>query len=752
VIQKPFYGMPCHPKFSPTLVPMIESFYEIRNVGRFVDEKYPELDFARVNLIFAENGCGKTTLAEILHSLGEGEPGYVVERATVDSTRDPQVGIYANDKRAYFNDGEWHGPVGDVHVKVFDERFINENIYSGYILQHEHKKQLHQFIIGSKGREKSEKIERIDKVSRQVSQRIKEIENRIKGLIESRSLTVDGFVNLEEKSDIDNKIDDTKDRLNSIEESEEIEKKNLLKKIDFPDIPFEGIKKVLKRDIEEISSDVEDKVAKHLNRNTSGANEKWLEKGVEYMESYKCPFCNQSTENVEIVLIYKKYFGDEYKTIKNDIRDIENEVKDKRLQKNGWMEVVNSVDKNESIAEYWEEKIDNKIELKNEIKESIKKEWKYIRKILADKIDHKKENPLDNTYDKKEVKELENRLDDIKKKINRYNEEVKSINKEIQRFKTGLADTDKSRAMARLDKLKDIRKRYSQKGKKLSNNLYVYREIYKSINDEKKELKDKLSDYQEGVLSETEKGINAFLRKANASFRIDDAETSYMGGSANTQYSIVVNERTIEIGNAVTDVGKQGFRNVLSEGDKNTLAFAFFISRLQNDSNIADSTVVIDDPISSLDEHRRRATSKAVCNLIESANQVFVLSHSPTFLGRVWDDIKRDHDPSFFEIKKTGEKTSELTPLSSDELNRKRQSQYFDRVDKLFAYADRREGKPSEVGKLIRPVLEGYLRRRFPKEYGREEKSIGKFIELVEQADQGSPLSKLQRTTYRRVN
>lgn len=727
---------------------MIKSLYEVRNVGRFVNEKYPDLEFARVNLIFAENGCGKTTFAEILHSLGKGEPGYMLERATVDSTGDPQVGIYADSKQAYFNDGEWHGSIDDMRVKVYDERFVNENIYSGYILQHEHKKKLHQFIIGSEGREKSNRIERIDRISRQISQRINQIEENIESLIESRSLTIEGFINLEEKDNIDDKIESAQDRIKSTEELEEIQKKDVLEKIDFPDVSFEKIKRILKRDIEKISSDVENRVASHLNRKTSGANEKWLERGVEYIEDSKCPFCGQSVEDIEIVSIYKKYFGDEYERIKKDIQDIENEIKNKKLRKNGWMEVVNSVDKNESISEYWEEKLDSSIEINNEIKSLIKREWKNIRKNITSKIDNKKENLLENTYDRREVEKLKKRFKGIQNSIRKYNTKVESVNERIGQFKLDLGDTDKSKAQAKLDTLKDIKKRYSKKGKRLAQNLSVYRKLYKSINKEKKELKDDLSEYQEGILRKTEKGINVFLRKANAPFKIDDAETSYMGGSANTQYSIVVNERKIEIGNAVTEVGKQGFRNVLSEGDKNTLAFAFFIARLQNDSNVPDSSVVIDDPISSLDEHRRRATSRAVCDIIESANQVFVLSHSPTFLGRVWDHIKRDYDPSFFEIKKTGQKTSELTPSSSNELNRKRQSKYFDRVDKLFAYADRREGKPSEVGKLIRPVLEGYLRRRFPKEYGREEKSIGKFVGLVEQADPRSPLSKLQDTEY----
>jgi len=52
---------------------MIERIIKIKNVGKYEDcDSSPE--FEDVNLIFAENANGKTTLSEIFHSLGNNRP------------------------------------------------------------------------------------------------------------------------------------------------------------------------------------------------------------------------------------------------------------------------------------------------------------------------------------------------------------------------------------------------------------------------------------------------------------------------------------------------------------------------------------------------------------------------------------------------------------------------------------------------------------------------------------------------------
>ena len=80
----------------------------------------------------------------------------------------------------------------------------------------------------------------------------------------------------------------------------------------------------------------------------------------------------------------------------------------------------------------------------------------------------------------------------------------------------------------------------------------------------------------------------------------------------------------------------------LSEGEKTAIAFVYFITKLkENDNNIEDTIVVVDDPISSFDSnHLFHAYSFMKVNC-EKAKQLFVLTHNFTFFKLVRDWISR---------------------------------------------------------------------------------------------------------------
>lgn len=78
-------------------------------------------------------------------------------------------------------------------------------------------------------------------------------------------------------------------------------------------------------------------------------------------------------------------------------------------------------------------------------------------------------------------------------------------------------------------------------------------------------------------------------------------------------------------------------KNSLSEGEKTCLAFAYFLSKLDSDlfhdpSLVVRSVVVIDDPVSSLDEERLHSTAQIIARKFKDVGQLFILSHNLQFL------------------------------------------------------------------------------------------------------------------------
>lgn len=110
----------------------------------------------------------------------------------------------------------------------------------------------------------------------------------------------------------------------------------------------------------------------------------------------------------------------------------------------------------------------------------------------------------------------------------------------------------------------------------------------------------------------------------------------------------------------------------ISEGEKNLLALLFFYYELFSDNKQQNvkpeiELIIVDDPISSMDDSNKFYILELIKNLLELSNQqIFVLTHS-------WDDycnlsynLENKQDVATFELRKTNG-ISNLVKLSSKE-------------------------------------------------------------------------------------
>lgn len=728
---------------------MIETFLRLKNIARFHDEGYDSLSFGDLNLVFAENGCGKTTLSAIMHSIAKNEPGFIEERATVDRSGMPEAKILTTNKdQLHFAGGLWSGPIDRIEINVFDSHFVNKNIYSGHTLSHDHKKKLHRFVIGERGQDLSDRIDRLDSVSRNAASHIREIEKDIDRKIESEGLTVDEFRELPKPEDLEKEIEEATAVVEGLKKASEIQEKDDLERPTLPEIPLDEIKALLATTLDDISESAESKVSEHISQCVDEGGERWVETGLSYLQDDECPFCGQDLQGVDLIEAYRDYFSEEYADLKSSVADLLQQVKIDVLPQGGWRSVDSAVDKNQSRHEFWEQRIDASHQVPSELSEQLKDVWNAVRGALVDLLEKKRSAPLDSIEIDQKTKEVLQTYESLRGHLGEYRGMVSDVNEKIEAFKSELKSGSVAEAKAALAHLEDCQSRHGEIGRDLSERLRLNQRRKERIEKAKDEAKEDLGEYQRRILSSCQEGINEFLRKAGADFRIRDANVGYQGGTANARFSIEINQEKIGLGNAVTEVGEQSFRNLLSDGDKNTFAFAFFYARIKEISDLDNRVIVIDDPISSLDEHRRGATRNAILELADRCKQIIVLSHSPRFLSNLWEESDPDDELDLFQIQKTGEKTSKLTEWEEDEMRRKVQDPYFRHFERLVAYKSKRQGDPVDVAHSIRHVLEGNLRRRFPDRYGKKDGSIGAFIGMVEDAADDYPLSDLQGTDY----
>lgn len=170
----------------------------------------------------------------------------------------------------------------------------------------------------------------------------------------------------------------------------------------------------------------------------------------------------------------------------------------------------------------------------------------------------------------------------------------------------------------------------------------------------------------------------------------------------------------------------------LSEGEKTAIAFAYFVTKLSENSNVlADTLVYIDDPISSLDSHhlfniyafirstfyRFDAAANPKHQLL--CKQLFISTHNFEFFYLIHDWFKKAKEDDFevFMIERTASGPSPKSTIKAcgEELT-KYNSEYL----YLFNTVKNYKNTPStdadiifNLGNILRRFVEGYLHFKF---------------------------------------
>ena len=118
---------------------MIEAIQLLRNIGTFDSvNSGAQLPLKKFALMYAENGRGKTTLAAVLRSLGNGDPLPILERKRLGSANPPHSVVIGNGGQpAVFQNGTWTDRLAD--IVVYDDHFITENVCSGMEVETAHR-------------------------------------------------------------------------------------------------------------------------------------------------------------------------------------------------------------------------------------------------------------------------------------------------------------------------------------------------------------------------------------------------------------------------------------------------------------------------------------------------------------------------------------------------------------------------------------------------------------------------------------
>lgn len=690
---------------------MIEYIKLLRNVGTFnSDSAAASLSLKRLTLIYADNGRGKTTLAAVLRSLGTGNSDPILDRHRLGSGDPPHVVLERHNPSSVliFQDDDWNETLSA--LKIFDDVFVDENVCSGLQVESQHRQNLHELILGDQGvalsRRHQALVFRVSEHNAALKEKARAIPQQARG-----DLSVDDFCALPELADLDDRIEAAYRRLQAANDIEAVQTTPLFETIELPEFDIESIKRILLTDLPNLDKAAEAQVHAHFQAIGAGG-ESWVADGFKRRvagDDGICPFCGQNLDGLELIAHFRAYFSQSYEQLKQDVADMVGAI-DRSHADGAQVTFERAVATARQTGRFWTTYSSDvpKFEIDTAV---IASDWKAARDSVAKLLQTKQAAPLERLIpDDHDLKALDSYLSHLQG-IRKLNKELSTANEAIRDVQRQAMATDKKEVLGELAKLNAIQARFSEEVALLCEDYIQEKEAKSNTVAERNLVRTELNQYREIVFPELQNGVNRYLQKFNAGYRIGSlAPVNLGGGSGSTcRYNVVINDSPIAVKSSNTPPGEPSFRNSLSAGDRKALALALFLSSLDQDPNLANTVVVIDDPISSMDDHRSLTTVQEVRNLAKRARQVIVLSHSKRFLCNIWNGADRKECRSL-EIGRIGDESA----IREWDVKQDSVTEHDQRHKLLQEYTVNQSGTKREVAAAIRPHLEGFLRVACP--------------------------------------
>lgn len=714
---------------------MISRLRLLRNVGVFDSvDAGANFALARLTLIYAENGRGKTTLAAILRSLATGDPIPIRERRRLAAEHPPHVVLDCdNGQQPVFRDDAWNHTLPK--MAVFDELFVDQNVCSGLVVDPAHRHNLHELILGAEGvtlnQRLQELVDRINEHNRALHRKADAIPASERG-----AMSVDDFCALQARPDIDEAVQAAERNLAATREQQPIRNASLFDPVSLPGFDVDGINALLQQDLASLDTAAAGRVQRHLATLGHGGEE-WVADGFRRVqarapgaEAQTCPFCAQTLAGSPVITHYRAYFSEAYANLKQTVADTliaVNREHDGDVPA-GFERAVRVCGER---RQFWSRFCDVP-ELPLDTAE-ITTGWRAAREAVVTVLQEKQAAPLERMSLSDDARAAIAAFETHRQGVADLRERLQQANGAIRRVKEQAAAGSPTALAAEVARLKAIKARHMLAIAALCTEYLNEKAAKATTERQREEAKRALRRHRRTIFLAYQSAINEYLERFNAGFRLHSVVARDTGSGPTCNYNIVINDTPVRVAGGTATPGEPSFRTTLSSGDRNALALAFFFASLDQDHELANKIVVIDDPITSLDDHRSLTTVQEMRALATRAQQVIVLSHDKPFLCRVWENADREACVALAVVRDTNGSTIAQWNVNDDCL-----TEYDRQHARLREYVRANTDNSRQVARDIRHVLEGFLRRACP-EHFRPGEVLGDFRCRIRDRDAVAP-------------
>lgn len=689
---------------------MINRFRLLRNIGQFDNVAATAHTFQRLTLLYAENGRGKTTLSALFRSLAQNRPDLIQERHRLAATHPPEVIIdcAGGPPPAMFQNDTWNRHLPN--LAVFDNAFVDENVCSGLSVEADHRQNLHELIIGAQGVALNQQLQayvsRIEAHNAELRTRASAVPTASMG-----GMTIDAFCALQPEPNIDANIQEAERALQAAREQTPIREARPFEAITLPAFDNAAIEQVLARDLPGLDAAAVARVQEHLSRMPAGS-EAWVADGMRRIPpgGRECPFCAQDMTASPVLTHYRAFFSEEYRALKESIGRLARGI-DETHSDNGPIAFERALRIASERRAFWARFADMPEIALNST--AVSEDWRRARQLIATALAAKAATPLDRMELSPEVRAAVAAYDVHRTRAAELSAALLAANRAINVIKEQAAAGNVTAREADLVRLQATKARQEPTVAPLCDAYSAEKAAKTATEQQRDQARHALEQYRGNVFPNYQNAINQYLARFNAGFRLEQIQpTNTRGGSA-CSYSLRINNVVVPV-TADAAPGQHAFSNTLSSGDRNTLALAFFFASLDQDPNLAGKVIVIDDPVSSLDDNRSLTTVQEIRRLLPRVAQVIILSHSKPFLCQTWESS----DPTqraALQVRRDGPTSSTIDTWNVDaDLI----TEYDRRHEKLRTYLQTGgAGNLRDIAVDIRPTLEYFCRVAYPADY-----------------------------------
>ena len=660
-------------------------------------------DFGKYNLFYGWNGSGKSTLSYLFYCVENNTPTNKFPKAeftvnidggsaiTQDNISKADLKIYTFNKDFIDENISWNGIVKS--ILLIDKEKIVERKYLEQL-----KRDQGNYIEAHKT-----ETEEIQKLENSISKFCTGSARQIKFNLQSIGTTDNYYLNYDKQkfeNFIAQNLKDTKSDTPLLDNQEIIELTKAAKPDQKPHIKFdqetvneETLTKEKTRFDDLLKTSV---VNQSIQRLVDHSDIKdWVEAGFDLHKRYEtnqCEFCGNSITKDRMQQL-GKHFNDLYKAFQGKLAEARQWITDQHIQKPQLPSGSNFYD--EFKKEYGEAcaTLENAITALNE-------EITAWRGVLEKKTNNPFEIDLTIApISEASIKAFNDALTAIGAVVGKHNRKSENFKEETEKAKRKLEFHYVTDAVKEFD--------YHDKKREVDDRTTKNNDLNETIKDQKKEirrLEDSLSNEGLGA-DQFNKSLHKFLGRNELTLRFNpDPEKN--------GYEILRNDSKPDEEN-------------LSESEKRAIAFVYFITKMkENDNRIEDTIVVVDDPISSFDSnHLFHAVSFMKTNC-KKAKQLFVLTHNFTFFKLVRDWIIRknvrcnQNIANFYVVEANNESPRSSTIVDAREVLKLYHSEYHYIFSKLHSLKNQQTLETGDHflgANLSRRLLEAFLSFKFPK-------------------------------------